>query len=173
MSTLSLLRHAKAAHPTAHQNDFDRPLSARGRADAALIGERMTGLKIDLAVVSTARRTRETWDLARQSLQPAPDLALEPGLYLSSAGSLIARLREISDRFRHVLVIGHNPGLHEIAFWLASSGASTLARSEMQRKFPTAALAVFQLGETPWSALAPETARLDLFATPVVCIAGE
>ena len=173
MRTLCLLRHAKAAQPAEGQSDIDRPLTERGRRDAARIGERLAEFGIDLALLSNARRTRKTWEIASQNLEGSSVLTLEPALYLCPAGSIIAKLREIPDRFRSVVVIGHNPDLHDVALWLADNSAPSLAQSELRRKFPTSALAAFNLNISHWANLAPQTAKLILFATPATGIAVE
>ena len=162
MHQLVLLRHAKAAREEARQPDRDRPLTARGRRDAAAVGAVMRdlGLVPDLVLVSPSRRTTET--LA--ALEPWNDTplieALDP-LYLASEAELLAILREVAETVRGVLVIGHNPGLHALAATLAGAQAGT----HLAEHFPTAALAEFAV-PGPWSRLGPGGARLIRFLTP-------
>jgi phosphohistidine phosphatase len=91
-------------------------------------------------------------------------MAVERGLYLAGAESMLARLRRVEDRVERVLLLGHNPGLHELALLLAQSGRAKL-RAPLARKFPTAALATYAV-ETGWSALGPNSARLVGYVTP-------
>jgi phosphohistidine phosphatase len=140
MAILSLLRHAKAAQPLPGQQDFDRPLTERGRNDAAWAGRILAGFKPDLALVSAAQRTRETWDIASQDTAPAPDLAVELYLFLCSPAQLLARL------------LARNAEEPEVAI--------------MRQKFPTSALAIFDLRDGGWSRLNPESVALRRFATP-------
>ena len=165
MAVLSLLRHAKATQPVPGQQDFDRPLTERGRGDAAWAGGMLIGYKPDLALVSAAQRTRETWDIAGQGMSPAPALAVEQTLYLCSPAQLLARLQAIPANVRSVVAVGHNPCMHEIAVWLARNADEPEA-AIMRGKFPTAALAIFDLRDGGWSRLSPESVALRRFATP-------
>ncbi|MEU2394419.1 histidine phosphatase family protein [Streptomyces sp. NPDC007369] len=139
---IALLRHAKADWPQVA--DHDRPLAERGRKEAPAAGLKLaeTGITFDLALCSTAVRTRETWKLAVQELPQRPKTVYEERLYDASLGELIALLNETPDEVRDLLVIGHNPGVHALADALAGRAeGDTLAR--MARSgFPTAALAV-------------------------------
>jgi phosphohistidine phosphatase len=161
MPILALFRHAKAAAPLHGQQDFDRPLTARGRDDARGMGEVLAQFPIDQAIVSAARRTCETWEIARAAFRPEPPASIEPGLYLCRPGVLIDRIRAIPDACQGAVLIGHNPCWHEAALWMA--GGCDL--EPMRRKFPTAALAVFTL-TGPWVSVAPAAAKLECFATP-------
>jgi phosphohistidine phosphatase len=159
---LALLRHAKAAAALRGQQDIDRPLTERGRDDADRIGRVLGGFPIDEAIVSAARRTRETWDIAATRLQRQPAVSIEPALYLCGPGHLIERIRAIGDGCRGAVLIGHNPCWHEVALWLA--GGSDPA--PLQAGFPTAALAIFTFAATtPWSALEPARLKLERFVT--------
>ncbi|MFD9380999.1 SixA phosphatase family protein [Streptomyces sp. NPDC059999] len=137
-----LLRHAKAEWSDG--SDHERPLADRGRHDAPAAGRKLaqTGIAFDLALCSTAARTRETWKLAVQELPHRPKTTYEERLYEASPGELIALLNETSDDVADLLVIGHNPGMHALADALSGS-AEADALSRMHRSaFPTSALAV-------------------------------
>ncbi|MCY0917774.1 MULTISPECIES: SixA phosphatase family protein [unclassified Streptomyces] len=137
-----LLRHAKAEWSDG--SDHERPLAERGRHDAPAAGRKLaqTGIAFDLALCSTAARTRETWKLAVQELPHRPKTTYEERLYEASPGELIALLNETSDDVADLLVIGHNPGMHALADALSGS-AEADALSRMHRSaFPTSALAV-------------------------------
>ena len=163
MHQLLLLRHAKAARDTPGQPDRDRPLAPRGRAEAAAMAGAMRrlGLVPDLVLLSPARRTRET--LA--ALEPWDDMPLvevQDRLYLAPAAELHAVLTEVAETVRSVLLIGHNPGLHDLAAALAAPGGGALA-ARLAERFPTGALAEFSL-PGPWRA--PGTARSIRFLLP-------
>ncbi|MFJ8646936.1 SixA phosphatase family protein [Streptomyces sp. NPDC093546] len=139
-----LLRHAKADWPQV--SDHERPLADRGRKDAPVAGRRLaeTGITFDLALCSTAVRTRETWKLVVSELPHRPKTVYEERLYEASLGELIALLNETSDEVDNVLVIGHNPGMHALADALAGTAeGDTLARMS-RGGFPTAAFAVVE-----------------------------
>ncbi len=145
MDRLILFRHAKAESDAASGDDFDRALAPRGRREAKAMGEHLAtlGCRPDLALVSPSLRTRETWEIAGAAL-PECETRLEPHLYNAEAG-VIRRLAEAAGRGRGtVVVVGHNPGLQELALRLLIEGAapaSFVARA--QRKFPPAAIAIF------------------------------
>ncbi|MFI6108749.1 SixA phosphatase family protein [Streptomyces sp. NPDC051310] len=139
-----LLRHAKADWPQV--SDHERPLADRGRKDAPVAGRRLaeTGITFDLALCSTAVRTRETWKLAVHELPQRPRTVYEERLYEASLGDLIALLNETSDDVNDLLVIGHNPGMHALADALAGRAeGDTLARMS-RGGFPTSAFAVVE-----------------------------
>ncbi|MFJ6936351.1 SixA phosphatase family protein [Streptomyces sp. NPDC101132] len=137
-----LLRHAKADWPQV--SDHDRPLAERGRKDAPAVGLKLaeTGITFDLALCSTAARTRETWKLAVQELPHRPKTVYEERLYEASLGELIALLNETSDDVADLLVIGHNPGMHALADALSGRAEGDTLQRMARSGFPTAAVAV-------------------------------
>ncbi len=139
--TLILLRHAKSAYPEG-VGDHDRPLSARGRRDAPVAGRLIAGLvpHIDQALVSTARRAQQTWDLARPALHVDAHSDV-PELYLASPDTMLRRVRAVSAT--SLLVISHNPGTEDLAERL-SRNTDSRAYRHMLTKFPTAAFAVLE-----------------------------
>ena len=163
MAVLTLLRHAKAAQAVPGQDDFDRTLTERGRADAAWAGKIIASFKPDLALVSASKRTSETWEIASQPLPRAPELALERGLYLCSPAQLLRRIQAVPATVRSIVAVGHNPCMEEFALWLAAEEPE--ART-MHEKFPTAAIAVFDLRDGGWSRLGPESVAFRRFTTP-------
>jgi phosphohistidine phosphatase len=147
MDRLILFRHAKAERDSESGDDFDRPLAPRGRSEAKAMGEQLAalGFRPDLVLISPALRTRETWELAAEALPPGVETCLEPRLY-NADSTAIRRLAEAAGEGRGtVVVVGHNPGLQELAVRCLLEGAapsSFMARA--QRKFPPAAVAVFE-----------------------------
>ena len=166
MLKLILLRHAKAA-PLSGGGDAERPLAQRGRRDAARVGDYLAanGLFPDLAIASTAKRTRETVDLALETFgEPCP-VTTDPRLYLAEATSLLDVVRQ-TPPFAHVLLaVGHNPGIHELALMMVGHGDPT-ARARLEAGFPTASLAVLSFEASNWSEVKPATGVLERFVTP-------
>jgi phosphohistidine phosphatase len=159
MLELALLRHAKAITQGAGLEDFDRPLAPRGRRDAARLAAALApGAAFALVLCSPARRTRETLEALVPRLPASCELRWVPALYLAEAAQIAGELRGLAAT-PSVLVVGHNPGLHQFARWLAGEPATPEARS-LEEAFPTAALARFQLRARSWSELAPERAEL-------------
>jgi len=165
MPALFLFRHAKAAQPLPGQRDFDRPLTERGRNDAASIGKILAGQGIDLALVSAACRTRETWEIASHEIARPPSVSIEPELYLCNSAKLVTRLRQLPANIQNIVAVGHNPCTQEVALWLARNSDKRLA-AEIRDNFPTAALAIFDLDGEGWADLAPDRVRLRRFVTP-------
>ncbi|MFK3733590.1 SixA phosphatase family protein [Streptomyces sp. NPDC088090] len=160
-----LLRHAKA--DWGQETDHERPLAERGRKDAPVAGRRLaqSGIDFDLALCSTAARTRETWKLAVHELAERPRTVYEERIYEASPGELIALLNEVPEDVDDLLVIGHNPGIHGLADALAGEAeGDTLAR--MTRSgYPTSAYAVLTFTGT-WKSVEHGVARLVEFWTP-------
>jgi phosphohistidine phosphatase len=165
MHRLHLLRHAKSSRDDGVE-DHERPLSKRGRDEARRIGEGLPaalGL-VDLVLCSPARRTRQTAELVLTGFAPAPRILYEAALYLAGRAALLRRLRALGEDSGAVLVIGHNPGLHELALALAapqSSAYEALAGS----KFPTTARASFAI-DGAWASLGAAPHWLIDYVTP-------
>ena len=189
---LILLRHAKSDWPDVP--DHDRPLAKRGRRDAPRIGRWLHehGYQPDVAVVSTAARTRQTWDLVAPELGGSPAVRFEPRAYAASALTLLYLAQELPERYRTALLIAHNPGLSELATSLAAPAAGpagtaappgtaapagtpapagipvlTPAGNGLRPviSMPTAAVAVFEF-PGDWPTLTPGHARLISLTTP-------
>jgi len=173
MLTLSLLRHAKSSWDEPALDDHDRPLAKRGKKAAPEIGAALAamGLRPDRVVCSGAARARETLLLVLAKLgAPAPQIAYDDAVYMATPAALLARLRKIGaapehGAPRHVMLVGHNPGLEELALMLVGSGAAD-DRARMAEKFPTAAIAVIAFNVDSWSAIEPGAGRLEHFLTP-------
>ncbi|MEV2196393.1 SixA phosphatase family protein [Streptomyces sp. NPDC050988] len=154
-----LFRHAKADWPEV--SDHERPLAERGRKDAAVAGRRLadTGIPFDLALCSTATRTRETWKLAVHELPHRPKTVYEERLYEVSPGELIAVLNETPDDVQNALLIGHNPGVQGLADILAGQSEGDAKERMSRLGFPAAAFAVLSFTGS-WKALEPGVATL-------------
>jgi phosphohistidine phosphatase len=185
---LILLRHAKSDWPDVP--DRDRPLAKRGRRDAPRIGRWLHehGYQPDVVVVSDAARTRQTWDLVAPELGGSPAVHFEPRAYAASALTLLYLAQELPARYRTALLIGHNPGLSELAASLAGPPESTTAAGppgsdratgpavkdngpRAAISLPTAAVAVFEF-TGDWPSLTPGHARLINLTTPADLSAG-
>jgi phosphohistidine phosphatase len=150
MHQLHLLRHAKSSWDD-DADDHARPLNRRGREAARLIGQTLPKVvgSLDLVLCSSALRARETAELALAGFAKPPPVRHEDELYLASADRLVERLRQLEESVGSVMIVGHNPGLHELAIMLASPsspGFSTLANG----KFPTGVRCRFVIG-TDWA----------------------
>lgn len=176
MRQLLLLRHAKSSWDDPALPDHARPLNARGRRAAAAMAQAMRelGLVPDIVLVSSARRTLQTLE----ALTPFEDAALiEPmdALYLAPWRRLLEAIREVPETARSLLLIGHNPGLHELALALAGAGGIGRGGPGMQRLaegYPTAALAEFTIA-SPWHLLEPGGGQLVRFIQPRDLLAAD
>ena len=155
MKRVYLLRHAKSSWKHPELPDHERPLAGRGKRAAKAIVKHMRAQEFasELVLCSTARRARETLERIEPALGRAP-VCVESGLYGASARELLARLRRLPDDVGSVLVIGHNPGIHELASELAGPAP------ELRGKFPTAALATLAFHGSAWGELGPEATEL-------------
>jgi len=169
MLILHLLRHAKSSWDEPAVDDFDRPLAKRGTKAGRLVATYLAEHEIrpDLVLCSTARRTRETLGLVAPAFGRDTRTQIDDAFYLASAEQLLRSLRAVAPGPRHVLVIGHNPGLHELALDLAPDDDDP-QRQAMAAKFPTAALAGFEIKAAHWAALRPGENRLLRFVTPAM-----
>lgn len=164
MNRLHLLRHAKSSAKEG-VDDQERSLSRRGREIARRVGKHLPSNlgAVDLVLCSSARRTRETLELALAEFSPRPRTAIEDGLYLASRQTLAARLRRLDPSDLNVLLIGHNPGLHELAVALADESSPDF-QALAAGKFPTAAFASFLVRD--WSTLGYSRHVLTSYRTP-------
>jgi phosphohistidine phosphatase len=124
---------------------------------------RERGIEPDLVLCSAAERTRETLELVKPALGAAAEVRLEEELYAASRDELLERLRIVPEQVASVMLIGHNPGLQDLALVLASTG-SQLER--LEAKFPTAALATLSPANTTWKRLDRADAVLADFVVP-------
>ena len=166
-----LLRHAKSAWPDVP--DHDRPLAGRGRRDAPVMGRwlRANGYVPDQVLCSTARRARETWQLAQEGLGATPPVSFERRVYQASAEQLLDLVRGVRSAVTTLLIVGHDPAMHQLALMLAGTaspaggGAAADDLARMRAKFPTAAVAVLELTGN-WDQLGPGMAHLAAFVVP-------
>lgn len=167
MRRLVLFRHAKADRPDRHAEDHARPLTEEGREAASGMGEWLesAGILPDLVLCSPAVRTRETWAYASGAFDPVPPVIYEPLIYEAAPELLFDLVRNADGDVQTLLLIGHNPGMEELAAMLAESAEPEVAE-RFERKFPTAAIAVLDFEDIPWASLEEKTAWLLAFETP-------
>jgi phosphohistidine phosphatase len=166
MRRLMLLRHAKTERAQPGERDRDRKLTKRGRSDAPLIGAYMVrhGLVPDLALVSSATRAQETWALIANCFATAPAAINEERIYNADPQRLMELLTE-TEAAKSLIVVGHNPGLHDLAVQLIASG-DVEARERIGEGLPTSGLVVIDLAFDDWSRLHPHAGRLERFVSP-------
>ena len=175
MRRLMLLRHAKTEHDAPSGHDHDRRLDDRGRRDAAVIGDwigRHPPIP-DAVLVSTAVRAHQTWEIASEAMKDAlgepaqqPQVELLDELYGAEPTRLlkIIRMVEVNDPKR-LMLIGHNPGMHELALMLTGSGDAS-AKKAIEDNLPTAGLAILDFAIDEWSEVAFRRGKLVRFTSP-------
>ncbi len=165
MRRLILLRHAKSDRP-AGVADRERPLNPRGRRAAPAVGAHLAkaGFRPDLALISPAQRTRETWEAVAAGLGD-PETRWQPEIYEAPAERILAVIRTAPDQAGTVIVVGHNPGLGDLASDLVGEGPRE-ARSRLALEFPTAAYAVIDFDAARWAEVTPKRGRLERFVRP-------
>lgn len=167
MLTLALLRHAKSSWSNPATVDRERPLAARGLADAPLMGKAMAdrGIDPELVLCSSARRTRDTLSLVLPELRVEPKVVYEDALYHASAEQMLDILHGLQPGANRVMLVGHNPEIHAFALDLVGSGPKDF-RDRLRAKYPTAALAVINFESGLWKSVAVNSGALSLFLTP-------
>jgi phosphohistidine phosphatase len=171
MRRLMLLRHAKTENEAPSGRDQDRRLDNRGRRDATEIGGWIARHSPfpDLVLVSQAVRAHQTWEIAWEAMKervPEPQVELVPELYGADVSQLLETIREASSTDpRRLMIVGHNPGMHELALALAGSGDGA-ARKALADNLPTSGLAVFDFEIDDWTDVAIRRGRLVLFVSP-------
>lgn len=160
MKRLTLLRHAKSSWSNPDLSDYDRPLNKRGRRDASEMGRRLAerGVKPDLVLASPACRSRVTVEVVATLLPiDGSDLLFDERIYLASSGDLIERLGSISENYEHVLLVGHNPGITDLANSLAGTRLDNV---------PTCGVISVELKGATWRELAQNEAILLFYDYP-------
>lgn len=157
MRTLHLLRHAKSDWDDPGLPDERRPLNGRGRRDARALAKYLDKhpLELDAVFCSTALRARKTLEAIVPSLGGAA-IAAEPALYGAEGDELLAFLHGLPAGLGAVMLVGHNPGLEDLARSLAPEA----------KAFPTCALATIRFKVDDWPALRAGEGRLASFLTP-------
>jgi phosphohistidine phosphatase len=167
MRRLLLLRHAKAERSQPGGGDHARVLTERGRTDAEAIGAYLARHRAvpDRAAVSTATRTRETWERVAAAFDRTPPVSFNDRLYDASSQTIIEVIQETGAEAGTLLVIGHNPGMQELASILIATGDME-ARERLGEGFPTAALAIVSFAANGWDSVHAHGGRLEHFVTP-------
>jgi phosphohistidine phosphatase len=161
-----LLRHAKALKSQPGERDFERGLAARGMTDSEKLGAFLARHRLvpDRVLVSPAVRARDTWARAALACPGAPPALQEPRLYDAKAEVVLDVVKRAGDAVQ-VLVVGHNPGLHELAELLVASG-DVEVRERLREHLPTAGLVVIDFAVDSWDKVHPRSGRLELFVEP-------
>lgn len=167
MRRLMLLRHAKSDWSAAGLRDHDRPLNTRGREAAPKMGAYMVrhALVPDLIVASTATRVSETLQHVVPAFTKQPKTITDKRLYQAETDDLLKVIQATPKTVHNLLLVGHNPGMAELAGLLMASG-DVETRARLIEKFPTAALAVIDFAVDDWAKLQPKAGRLDRFVIP-------
>lgn len=166
MKTLYVLRHAKSDWGHSSLRDFDRPLNERGWKAAKAIGREMRErhLSPELVLVSPAARTRETLARAEEGFGEKFDAVEDRSIYLATTETLVELVRSAPSDTGRLLIVGHNPGMHELVLVLAEGPREM--REEIAQKYPTGALAEISFDVSEWADVAPGTGRLRSFLKP-------
>ena len=171
MRRLMLLRHAKTETDAPSGRDQDRRLDERGHRDAAEIGGWIATHPPfpDHVLVSPVVRAKQTWDIAWEAMKehaPPPNVEFVPELYGADATQLLLGIRMASAADpKRLILVGHNPGMHELALALAGSGEKA-SRQALADNLPTSGLAIFDFAIDDWNDVAFRRGRLVLFVSP-------
>lgn len=165
MKTLQILRHAKAETGDMNMDDFNRALAPRGIEDAQRLGNYLSDDNTpDSILCSSAIRTVQTYENMASAWQSLPDASYHESLYLASTGTLMRLLQQQVSSITHILLIGHNPGLHQLALTLTDNSGEN-ACADIAYKFPTCAMAEIGFSFDSWDKLAPACGTLTRYLT--------
>ncbi len=166
---LYLQRHAKSSWADGGLADHERPLNGRGRNACKSLAKlwRDSGIEPDLVLCSDAVRTRETFErIAKRLKAEPPPVIYDAALYLAEPEAILAVVAQQPAKLKRLMVVGHNPGLEELAQLVIGDGDPALV-GRLVDKFPTGALATLEFGEARgWRDLKPRSARLAAYAIP-------
>jgi phosphohistidine phosphatase len=166
MRRLLLLRHARAA-PAVGGDDFGRALTTEGEEDASRVGDLMAreALQTDYALCSSARRALETATIVLGRWPNAPRPTLDSRLYDATWRLVLALARDLPEAAASALIVGHNPGIGDLASWLTGEG-DRAERLRMAAKFPPCGLVVLDFDAADWPNVSARSGRLERFVTP-------
>ena len=168
MKHVFFLRHGKSGWENPDLNDFQRPLTERGRHDVPIIGQYMAekGYIPDKVMCSTAVRTQETWELLEPTLPDQErELRYSNRLYLAVPEQVINQVLATDDSCNDLLVIGHNPGMQQASMDFSNSRSNSHFR-RIEDVFPSAGLAVLRFDRQSWSDIHPGMGELIDFYSP-------
>lgn len=159
MKTLYLLRHAKSDWDNPLISDYDRPLNHRGQNDVPLLGSILSkkNIVIDLALCSSANRTRQTLSLLQNQVR-INEIRYIDELYLASAKTILQTIKTTEETYKNVLVIGHNPGITDCFNLLSVSKVDNM---------PTCAFASFEI-KGVYNVIVPKSNTLTFFWYPKI-----
>lgn len=166
MVTLSFFRHAKSAWDQPGLSDFERALAPRGENAAPRMGRYMAenDLEPEIVLCSTAKRASQTLELALPEFKSAPEVRYVEALYHAGSQQMFELVRKLPETCSHAMLVGHNPGMHALAFDLTGSGDEALIH-RLGMKFPTAALATINF-DGGWDSVMPGDGKLSCFMVP-------
>jgi phosphohistidine phosphatase len=164
---LTLLRHAKSSRDDIRLSDIDRPLAERGCTDAPRMAAWMKANAItpDLVLCSTSVRTRQTLSLMSAALPRRVETRFDANLYHADAALLLRSIQALGSPSQHALVIGHNPGFHDLALRLIGAGDKN-QRAALGEKFSTCGCAVLTFSATSWTDVTPKAGTLAHWMSP-------
>ena len=167
MKRLALLRHASSSSAEPGMTDFDRPLNDHGRAEARLVGRELDQrrMRFDLVLARTAARVRETVDAVQEAHRFECEVRFEPRIYEAGARSLLDLVRELPDAAASVLLVGHNPGVHELLLDLTDRDHAGL-RDRVRATYPAGALAIVELSFDGWPDVRPGGGQIARLVVP-------
>jgi len=167
MLTLSIVRHAKSSWDDTTLRDIDRPLNERGKQQAQRLGNWLeeSAIAPGLIICSTAKRVRQTLKKLQSNWHSDAELNIESRLYLASPNTIVSLLAEKGADHSHIMIIGHNPGLHILADKLVDTGdKDDLAL--LGEKYPTGTFCSINSKTDKWKKIGKSSGELIYLATP-------
>jgi phosphohistidine phosphatase len=165
VKSLTLLRHAKSDWADPAMTDFERPLNARGKSAARMIGTclRESGASFDLVLCSPAARAVETLERVAETYGPGLRPRHDERIYLASPSTLLELVRAVPDDVARLLIVGHNPGMEQLSLLLS---AESDQRARVQDKFPTGGLVEIDFASDRWAEVDEGSGTIRRFIVP-------
>lgn len=161
MKTLYLMRHAKSSWSFDDLTDEQRPLNDRGRDEAPRMGQALAerNIQLDLLLASTAVRSLTTAALVAKEIDyPHERIVVRPDIYHADPVTLLRVVRDSPDEAQSVLLVGHNPGISELA--------NLLSPSPLSEEMPTAAILCLHFQVERWAEADTQNAEFYFFDSP-------
>lgn len=168
MKTLYLLRHGKSDWESDFNSDHERGLAKRGIESTKRVGQYLLdyGFSVDLCLCSDAVRCRKTWELLLGMENFADETSYKKEIYEASSDKLFEIIKNTNDETESLLVLGHNPGLEELAEYLVLGDNLDELHNSLFAKFPTAAFLGLSLSVDSWHDITPGHASIISYWVP-------
>ncbi|MBM9576699.1 histidine phosphatase family protein [Leptospira sp. 201903070] len=168
LKQIHLVRHAKSDWESEFKSDRERPLSDRGKKNARFLRKYLERIdfKTDLFLISDSKRTLDTYKILTKNKDVSPETKVTEKLYESDSEDILVKLRELNSKFESVALLGHNPGMEEIANRLIRGNEDLALSESILFKFPTSGFLSIQVDIDSWGEIGKVPGKIIRFWIP-------